>query len=66
MWTTTSKTLQARMEWHDTFRMMKGKPNYNQEYMAKYYSYLKGKSVVLETSKSQKSSALLNQLCQEH
>ena len=49
----SAETLQARREWHDTFKVMKGK-NLNQEYSTQQGSHSDSmeKSKVLQTIKS--------------
>ena len=52
----SAETLQARREWQDIFRVMKGKKNYNQDYYTQqgYHSDSKKKLKALQTSKSKR------------
>ena len=50
----SAETQEARKDWHDIFKAMKGKKTYNQEYSTQQgpHSDLVEKSKALQTSKS--------------
>ena len=60
----SAETLQARREWHDIFKVMKGKNLQSRVlYPASSHSDLTEKSKALQTSKTKENSASPDQLC---
>ena len=64
----SAETLQARREWHDILKVMKGKKISNQDYFTQQGSYsdLKEKSKALQMRKRKNNSATLNQPYNKH
>ena len=60
----SAETLQARRQWHNTLKVMKGRKTSIQDYFTQQGSHsdLKEKSKALQTSKSYENSALPTQL----
>ena len=58
----SAENLQARKEWQNRFKVMKGETLNNYSTQKGYHSDSTKKSKVLQTSKSYKNSAPLNQL----